>query len=67
MIHGANRKWSDKYGLTVNLCPECHRRLHSNGIMNDELKKIAESEFIKKYSKEDFMRIFGKDYLYGQP
>lgn len=59
----ANRKLSDKYGLTVWLCPEHHRGntgVHFNRRLDDELKEIAEARFKEKYPY-NFKRIFYGD------
>lgn len=64
----ANRKKSDKYGLTVYLCPDCHRG--TNGVhgksghaLDLQLKRIAQKKFEEKYSHEKFMNVFGRNYL----
>lgn len=64
----ANRKKSDKYGLTVYLCPDCHRGTNGvhgkNGHSLDlQLKRIAQKKFEEKYSREKFTNVFGRNYL----
>lgn len=63
----ANRKWSEKYGLWIWLCPTHHNMsdqgIHFNKALDLEVKQIAQREFEDTYSREDFMRIFGKNYL----
>ena len=63
--HGrTNRKLSDKYGLIVPLCYKCHSDLHErNYQLNLYLMRVAQIEFEKKYSREEFMKIFGKNKL----
>ena len=61
----ANRKLSDKHGLTVMLCPDCHRGqsgVHHNRQLDLYIKRIAQMEFEKEYSFEKFMEVFGKNY-----
>lgn len=60
-----NRKLSEKYGLTVYLCPECHRTVHAEYGLREHLKQTAQRKAMKKYgwSVDDFRRIFGKNYL----
>ena len=65
----AYKKKSDKYGLIVPLCRWCHNEppngVHHNAenmrILREKAQKIA----MKKYgwSIEDFIRIFGKNYI----
>ncbi len=64
---GPNRKWSEKYGLTVHLCPVCHRD-NRRGVHGDAgkmlaLHQIGQREFEKKYSHKKFVLVFGKNYL----
>lgn len=63
VLHGSsNRKNADKYGLTVGLCRECHTRLHDKGFHDRDLMWIGQQTFEKEYSREEFVRIFGKSY-----
>lgn len=65
---GPNRKWSEKYGLKVDLDPECHREgsraAHRCRETAEELHRKGQQAFEKKYgSRELFIEIFGKNYL----
>lgn len=74
---GANRKFSEKYGLTVYLCPKCHNippdGVHFNKENMDWLHRIGQTAFESQYVKDNnttfeearqrFMEIFGKNYL----
>lgn len=67
----ANRKLSDKYGLVVNLCPECHRTgkhaVHgAYGADNKQkLFEYGQRKFMREQNASiaDFVKIFGKNYL----
>ena len=63
----SNRKNSEKYGLKVNLCPVCHRDnvvgVHGSRQRDLILKRQAQEHFEKEYTREEFMRIFGRNYL----
>lgn len=63
----ANRKHSEKYGLWIWLCPQDHnmsdRGIHYNKPLDLQIKQIAQREFEDTYTREEFMRIFGKNYL----
>ena len=65
----ANRKKSEKYGLTVHLCHWCHneppRGVHFNSDRDLRLKRIAQKEAMEYYgwNIDDFIKIFGKNYL----
>lgn len=61
-----NRKKSEKYGLKVWLCPECHRgniSPHLNINIDRHLKRIAQAEFERTHIRDEFMREFGRNYL----
>lgn len=64
---GANRQNSTKYGLVVPLCHACHNEppdgVHFNQERMLDLKKQGQRMFESIESHEDFMRIFGKNYL----
>ena len=62
-LHGIRRKAADKYDLTVYLCPECHQKLHDKGIGDLTLEKLAQAHFEADHSHEEYMEIFGKNYL----
>lgn len=64
VIFGKNRKWSEKYGLKIRLCYQCHEALHShaNG-MDKRYKQMAQRCFEQRYGHEKFMEVFGKNYL----
>lgn len=69
-IFGAfNRDNSEKYGLWVwlkwdrhvNCSP--HRTPHNDATVDLMLKKIAQRKFEETHSREEFMQIFGRNYL----
>lgn len=73
---GANRKLSEKYGLTVHLCHHCHNEppdgAHFSKETADWLHRIGQQAFeVNRYkdgstweeAREEFMDIFGKNYL----
>jgi hypothetical protein len=62
----ANRKLSEKYGLKVYLCQEHHRGntgVHNNRELDLKLKRIAQTAFEKNHSREEFISVFGRNYL----
>lgn len=63
MIHGANRRNADHYGLTVQLCRRCHMDLHDHGAHDRELQRIAQQEFEKQWGHKEWMKVFQKSYL----
>jgi hypothetical protein len=63
MLHGNMRKAADKYGLTCKLCVFCHTELHDHGLFDRELQQEAQRRFEENHSHEEFMAIFGKNFL----
>lgn len=61
---GARRKLSEKYGLKVYLRFDLHERAHREREFADELHRAGQRAFERTHSREEFMRIFGKNYLF---
>ena len=63
----ANRKQAEKYGLKVWLCQEHHTGasgVHFNKDLDLYLKKLSQEAFEGKYgARNEFIRVFGKNYL----
>lgn len=66
---GGNRRLSEKHGLTVFLCHECHNEppcgVHFSAVESNKLKAIAEKRWVEvnEKSKEEFIKIFGRNYI----
>ena len=66
---GARRPISTKYGLTVHLCPWCHRidadSAHRSGKTAELLHQYGQQKAMveQKWSREEFIAHFGKNYL----
>ena len=64
---GANRRWSENYGLYVYLCHFCHNEppigVHFNKTVRERLQATAQRAFEDEYSHEEFIEIFGRNYL----
>lgn len=62
----ANRKISEKYGLTVYLCHECHTGTEGaqyDKTRNIELKRKAQEAFQNIYGRRLWMMLIKKNYL----
>ena len=65
----ANRKKSEKYGLTVHLCHWCHNEppngVHYKQATDTRLKQIGQQTAMREYgwTVDEFREIFGKNYL----
>lgn len=67
-IHGnANRKIADKYGLTVRVCYRCHTRIHDKDRNLDlSLIKLAQRKFEETHSREEWMELFERNWLWDE-
>ena len=64
---GANRKHSERWGLWVYCCDFCHRDpkdgVQYNRKKSDALKRLGQIAFEARHSHDEFIQIFGKNYL----
>lgn len=67
MMHGSYRKLADKYGLIIPLCARHHNMsnegVHFDHAFDEEVKKLAQTKFELIYGHEEWMRVFGRNYL----
>lgn len=64
----ARRRLSEKYGLKIWLCHRHHTTdprysIHYQKALDLDLKRIAQKEFEKTHTREEFIDIFTKSYL----
>lgn len=63
----ANRKKSEKYGMKIWLCGMHHNLsnagIHFNKGLDLSVKKMAQHKFEETHTREEFMKIFGRNYL----
>lgn len=63
----ANRKQSEKHGFKVFLCGRHHNLsnegVHFNPDLDKRLKMECQAKFEETHSRDEFMRIIGKNYL----
>lgn len=63
-MHGtANRRLAERHGLWGYLCKDHHTRLHDKGENDLFLMQVAQGRFEVLHSHEEWMEIFGKNYL----
>lgn len=64
---GPNRRISEREGFWVWLCPELHNMsnegVHFNKEFDNQLKQRCQAEYEKTHSREDFMKLIGRNYL----
>lgn len=60
---GANRKHSEKHRLWIRICPSCHEKMHNDPSYSLPYKQMAQRKFEKVYGHDEFMRVFGRNYI----
>ena len=64
---GANRPISEKNGFWVYLCSFHHNMsdqgVHFNKALDLELKRLCQSEYERTHTREEFMKLIGKNFL----
>jgi hypothetical protein len=63
LIEGKNRQLSMKYGLVIPICRKCHIKVTNDKTLQEKLHKVAQKKFKNHYKNENFVQIFGKNYL----
>lgn len=66
IYEGKNRQLSMKYGLVIPICRKCHISVTNNKTLQEKLHKVGQKVFKKYYKTENFVKIFGKNYLDDQ-
>ena len=67
VFFGPNRKNSDKWGCWVYLCARHHNMsnegVHFNKHLDNYIKAQTQCKFESMYGHDEFMRIFGRNWL----
>ena len=66
VMAGANRKWSEQFGLWIWCCHEDHTGrdgVQYNRQKADSLKRLAQIAFEARYGHDKRMEVFMKNYL----
>lgn len=56
----ADRKTSKATGCWINLCPRCHEAVHQD---SEKMHKAGQRVFEFVHSHDEFIELFGKNYL----
>jgi hypothetical protein len=62
-LQGKNRQLSIKYKLQIKLCEECHTKAHKDKVYKEKLKQDMQRKFEAEHSREEFVKIFGRNYI----
>jgi hypothetical protein len=60
---GCNRKVSMANGFVIPICRSCHFKVTNDNEFALFLKKFCQEKFERLNTRQDFMRLIGKNYL----
>ena len=60
---GANRKTSMKNGFCIPFCRHHHDLITNNSVLSNIYKVICQRKFEETHSREEFIKIIGKNYI----
>lgn len=65
IFEGTKRKVSEKYGLVIHICRDCHTAVHLHPKEYEWLKKEAQVKAMldNGWSTDEFIERFGKSYV----
>lgn len=64
VFHGNKFKLvSERYGMLLTLCADCHKRLHASRELDRRVQKMCQREFENRYSRKEFISVFKKSWL----
>lgn len=59
----ADRQTSKATGMWIDICPKHHLAAHHDADLIEQFHKMAQERFEEVHSHEEFMTLFGKNYL----
>lgn len=66
LLCGSQRAKAEEYGLTIDLCHKCHMKVQQSPALMKWSRVLGQKMFEQKYSREDFVKEFGRNYLEGE-
>ena len=60
---GCNRRMSMIHDCCVPLCRSCHATITYDARISNQLKQECQKRFEEEYSREEFMKAFGRSWL----
>lgn len=52
-----------KFGLVIPICRKCHEKVTNDKTLQEKLHKVGQKAFKNYYKTENFIQVFGKNYL----
>lgn len=63
IFNGPFREKSDINDFVMEVCPECHRKLHDNADLLREYKKRTQRFFELSHTHDEWMSLMGRSWL----
>ena len=63
IFYGQFRNKSEKLDLVIEVCPECHRKIHDNPKEFAQIKEVAQRTWEAEHSHEAWMNIFHRSWI----
>lgn len=67
IMNGPYKAASEKYGLLIKVCSDCHTMapdsIHRDSKMKKRLKQFGQKYFEQTHPREEFIKEFGQNYL----
>lgn len=63
IFQGAYKRKSEAHNFLAKLCRECHDTVHRDKAMRIHLRQMCQQEYEKVFTREDFIKEFGRNYL----
>lgn len=59
---GAYRRRSEKNDFVMELCFDCHRKMHDTDL-GEKTKRVFQAKYEKQHSHDDFVKLMGNSWL----
>ena len=67
IFNGPYKKASEKHGLLIKVCSDCHTMapgaIHRDSMLKTKLKIMGQKIFEHTHTREEFIKEFGKSYI----
>lgn len=63
IYNGGLRNMSERNNFWVNVCRDCHRKIHDTPKLEKQLKQECQYKYEQSHSREEFMKLVRKNYL----
>lgn len=60
---GSKRAKGTEDKILIPLCPDCHRRVHGDGVSMTLSKMLGQAIFEQTHTREEFRARYGKSYF----